>query len=98
MKLEDLGREALEELKRRYFLSEDDLAPRVFMRLTDNWLELAVRFVASDHGIRALKDVLARDILDGFDAAHVTIASATHAIVSVPPIRLVRDETSDRAA
>ncbi|HEX4997078.1 MAG TPA: mechanosensitive ion channel domain-containing protein [Terriglobia bacterium] len=98
MKVTDLSREALEELKRRYFLNEDDMIPRVFLRLTDNWLELGVRFFAADHGIRALKDAITRDILDGFDAAKITIASATYAIVSVPRIRVSIGDVSDRAA
>jgi small-conductance mechanosensitive channel len=98
MSVMDLSREALAELKHRYFLSEEDLTPRVFLRMTDNWLELAVRFVAPDRGIRALKDVLTRDVLNGFDHERVTIASATHAIVSIPPLRVIPDASTDRAA
>ena len=35
-----------------------DLRPRVYWRMTDNWLELTVRFVARDHGVRDLKDAM----------------------------------------
>ena len=38
---------------------------RVYLRMTDNWLELTVRFIARDHGMRDLKDAMSRDILDG---------------------------------
>ena len=46
-----------------------ELRPRVYYRLTDNWLELTVRFVGPDHGIRELKDAMSREILDAFDEA-----------------------------
>src|SRR3954471_16217842 len=42
----EMGAEALREFQRRYFLEESaDVKPKVYWQLTDNWLELAVRFV-----------------------------------------------------
>ena len=34
----------------------EQIDPRVFWRLTEDWLELTVRFLAPDHGIRPIKD------------------------------------------
>lgn len=62
------------------------LEPRVFWRLTDNWLELSLRFLCRDHGIRELKDAMSRDILAALDEARIGIASGTYEIVGVPPI------------
>jgi small-conductance mechanosensitive channel len=76
-------------LERRYFISLDDLTPRVFYRLTDNWLELTVRFVVREHGIRDVKDAIARAVMSRFDDAGIEIASATYEIVGVPPLRVV---------
>lgn len=76
-------------LEKRYFISLDDLTPRVFYRLTDNWLELTVRFVVREHGIRDVKDAIARAVMKRFDEAGIEIASATYEIVGVPPVRIL---------
>jgi hypothetical protein len=60
----------------------------VYFRLTDNWLELTVRFVVRDHGIREQKDAVNREVLAGLDAAGIPIASATFDVVGLPPVRL----------
>ena len=85
------GREALAEMQRRYVLQPADLKPRVYYRLTDNWLELTVRFIVRDHGIRALKDAMSRDILQALDEAGIGLASATFEIVGLPPLRIDRN-------
>jgi hypothetical protein len=83
-----LGKEALEEMQRRYFLKPTQIGPRVYWRLTDNWLELTLRFIVRDRGIRETKDALSRDILREFEAAGIDLASATFEIVSLPPLRI----------
>jgi small-conductance mechanosensitive channel len=80
VKLAEIGADALAELTRRYVVTESELEPRVFWRITDNWLELTLRFVCRDHGIRELKDAISRDILARFRAAGLQIASATQEI------------------
>jgi small-conductance mechanosensitive channel len=75
-------------LEKRYFISVDDLTPRVFYRLTDNWLELTVRFIAREHGTRELKDAIARAILTRFEQAAIEIASTTYEIVVAPTLRV----------
>jgi len=87
---EELAAETLEELKRRYFLKAADVAPRVYYRLTDNWVELTVRFVVRDHGIRDVKDAMSRELLDALDEAGIGMASSTFEIVGLPPLRLER--------
>ena len=72
----------------RYFISVDDLTPRVFYRLTDNWLELTVRFIVREHGIREIKDEIARVMLRKLEEAAIDVASATYEIVGVPPLRV----------
>ena len=85
-----IGEHDLREIERRYAIARSDLAPRVYWRLTDNWLELTVRFIAKTHGIRELKDALSREIINALDAAGIGIASATVEVVGVPPLRLTR--------
>jgi len=87
-RIADLGDPALEELERRYFVKRSELEPKVYIRLTDNWVELAVRFVVEDHGIRNIKDQISRDVLDELDRAGIGIASSTYDVVGIPPLRV----------
>ena len=60
-------------------MKRSEMNPRVFLRMTDDWLELTMRFIAPGHGIRELKDALTRDILAALDAAGIGIAAAAGA-------------------
>jgi small-conductance mechanosensitive channel len=86
----ELPAESLRELQRRYFMRGAGLEPRVYWRITDNWVELAVRFVVTEEGIREVKDRMSRYILAEFDKAGIGIASATYDIVGLPPLRISR--------
>jgi len=47
-----------ETLDQHYHLQSVDLAPRVYWRITDNWLEMTVRFIFKPHGTRSVKDAI----------------------------------------
>jgi small-conductance mechanosensitive channel len=87
-RITELSEDALHELERRYVVKREELEPCVYFRLTDNWVELAVRFVAEDHGIRKLKDAMSREILDEFDRAKISIASGTYEVVGFPEVKV----------
>jgi len=87
----ELSAEALRELRRRYFVDSADLEPRVYWQLTDNWLELGVRFVTRERGVREVKDAMSRDVLAALDEAGIAIASATVALAGLPPVRVSLD-------
>ncbi len=89
VKLTEIGSAALETMQRKYFVRVVDLHPSVYYKITDNWLEMTVRFLARDRDIRELKNAITREILDGFDAAGIGIASSTYDIVGLPPVRVV---------
>jgi small-conductance mechanosensitive channel len=84
-----LSQEALRHMQQRYFVQTAELDPKVFYRLTDNWLELTVRFVVYDRGVREVKDAMSREILADFDRDGIHIASATYNIGEFPPLRLL---------
>jgi small-conductance mechanosensitive channel len=84
----EMGEHNLKEMERRYAMRRSDLEPQVFWRLTDNWVELSVRFITEDHGIRYVKDAMSREILKGFDEAALSIASGTYAIVQFPEVNV----------
>ena len=93
--ISEMGEPALVEMERRYFIRRVEMTPKVYCRLTDNWLELTVRFIARDHGTRELKDAMSREILAALDVAGIGIASSTFEVVGLPPLRLEL-RTSDR--
>lgn len=88
VKTNEMSQEVLQQMQRRYFIQAADLTPKVYYRITDNWLELTVRFVVKDHAIRDLKDAVSRDILKAFDQAGIGIASATFDIVGFPTLQI----------
>jgi len=83
-----IGDEEVKRLEENFGIKVGDIDPQTFWRITDNWLEITVRFLAPDHGIRRMKDEMSRDILEGLDKANMGIASGTYAIVQVPPIKI----------
>ena len=84
----ELSQQVLQEMGRRYFMEKVSTEPRVFWRITDNWVELTVRFITREHGARDVKDKMSRDILEGLDKAGIGIASATFEIVGLPPLKV----------
>lgn len=93
VKTAELGEPDLQELERRYATKRTDLKPRVYMRMTDNWVELTVRFIAEDHGVRGLKDAMTRDILSAMESAGIGVASATFEIVGLPQLQVSRGDS-----
>lgn len=91
----EMSEESLIQMERRFSMRRSDLDPKVFWRMTDNWLELSLRFIARDYDIRGLKDKMTRDLVKAFEDAHLEIASGTYEIVGLPPLRV---ELNDGAA
>ena len=88
VKIAELGEEALRALESRYVMKRSELDPQTYWRLTDNWLEMTVRFLVPDSGIRELKSAMSRDIIRGFNEASIGIASGTYDIVGFPPVKV----------
>jgi small-conductance mechanosensitive channel len=60
---EEIGDKAVRHLREKYQVEPIDLDPSVYYRLTDNWLELTLRFIAPDHGVRRIKNKMSREII-----------------------------------
>jgi small-conductance mechanosensitive channel len=86
-----MSAEDLREFEQRYFIRAAELRPKVYYRITDNWLELTIRFIVESSRIRELKDKMNRQILEGFENAGISVASATIEITNLPPVRLRED-------
>ena len=85
-----IGDDEVQRLEGQFGIGVGDIDPQTYWRITDNWLEVTVRFLAPDHVIRQIKDAMSRDIVRDLDKAKIGIASGTYAIVEVPPIRIER--------
>ena len=68
------------ETRRRYPVGRADVEPRVFVRATDNWVELSARFVVPVCDARRVKDAMTRRVLHRFSEAGLSVASATQDI------------------
>jgi small-conductance mechanosensitive channel len=74
------AREAMTQMRRRYPVGQADVEPRVFLRATDNWVELSARFVVPVRDARRAKDEMTRRVLLRFAEADLTVASATQEV------------------
>ncbi|MDQ3953943.1 MAG: hypothetical protein M3285_00125 [Actinomycetota bacterium] len=61
----------------RYPIPRAEVEPRVFARATDNWLELAARFVVPVRTAWSVKDEVTRRILKDLQDEGIEIASET---------------------
>jgi small-conductance mechanosensitive channel len=84
---DELDEKMVARLKHDYRVGREDFAPTAYWRLTDNWLEVTVRFIARDHGVRKMKDAMSREVLARLDEAGIGIASATFEITGLPTVQ-----------
>lgn len=91
-----LSQDALSALQQQYDVPISSLEPRVYLRITDNWLELTLRFLSGEHGSTEIKDAITREVLEKFERAGIEIASATVRVVGLPEVRLLADDPKSR--
>ena len=71
----------------RYPLKDTKVEPTLYLAMTDNWIEMTLRFVVDAQARRKVKDQLHRDLLQHFQAEeNITVASTTIEIVGFPPL------------
>ena len=72
------------ELRKKIAVKITPLEPRIFVRLTDNWIQLGLVYPVDTDLRRLFRSEVSQTILAGFDAADIEIASTTIAIVDFP--------------
>ena len=78
----------LDRMAQRYPLQDTLVEPTLYIVMTDNWIEMTMRYVVDAHKRRPVKAQLHRELLQHFEAdKHITVASATFEIVGFPPLR-----------
>lgn len=80
--------ETLSKLQERYYLDPRETEPRVYMRMTDNWISLRLRYVAKSRDRREIHARLSESVLDAFQTARIQLASTTIDITSIPDLRI----------
>lgn len=92
----EVSHEALQAMRQRYFVKDAEFEPKVYLRITDNWIELTLRFVVNERGVREVKDRMSREIMSALDEAKIGIASSTYDIVGLPPVRVLVEKPAER--
>jgi small-conductance mechanosensitive channel len=69
------AREAMTKMRQRNAVGRAEVEPRVFVRATDNWVELSARFVVPVRDAPRVKDEMSRRVLIRFDEAGLSVAS-----------------------
>ena len=75
----------LNKLIDRYPLKDTNVEPTLYLAMTDNWIELILRFLVDAQERRPVKARLHRELLQYFQAdENITVASTTIEIVGFP--------------
>jgi small-conductance mechanosensitive channel len=78
----------LSKLMVRYPVHESPVAPVLYTTMTDNWIEMVLRYVVGARERRGVRAQLNQELLEHFQAeSGITVASATFEIVGFPPLR-----------
>ena len=78
----------LRELQEAYPLHEATVEPKLYVVMTDNWLEMTLRYVVAPRERRKVQGQLHRELLQSFESnPKITVASVTMEIVGFPPLR-----------
>jgi len=78
----------LEKMMDRYPLQQTQVEPATYITMTDNWIEITLRYIVRAQERRAVKGELHRELLQDLQAdPEITVASATFEIVGFPPIK-----------
>jgi small-conductance mechanosensitive channel len=78
----------LSRLVDRYPLKELKVEPTLYLAMTDNWIEMTLRFVVDAQERRSVKDHLHRELLQNFQGEeNISIASTTIEIVGFPTLQ-----------
>jgi len=78
----------LQAFMKRYPVRETSVAPRLYTVMTDNWIELTLRYVVEARERRKVTGNLHQELLQHFEEEpDITVASATFEIVGFPPLQ-----------
>jgi hypothetical protein len=72
----------------RHPLQLTSVEPAIYLTMTDNWVEMTLRYIFDAMQRRKIKAELNQELLQHFQAEpNITVASMTVEIVGLPPLR-----------
>jgi small-conductance mechanosensitive channel len=78
----------LHDLANRYPVHETAVEPTLYIVMTDNWIEMTLRYIVAVQERRKVKGQLHHELLQHFESeADITVASATFEIVGFPALK-----------
>ena len=78
----------LRSLGNTYPIREATVEPTLYLVMTDNWIEMTLRYVVEAQARRQVKAQLHHELLQHFESeSGITVASATFEIVGFPPLK-----------
>lgn len=87
--IQEAAKVGMQEMRHRYPILEDlPVTPTLYTVMTDNWVEMTLRYVVETRKRRTVKADLHRELLEHFSKTPtITVASMTVEIVGFPPIK-----------
>ena len=78
----------LRKMIERYPVHDSPVEPMLYVVLTDNWIEMTLRYIVEARNRREVKGKLHRELLQQFESqTDIRVASATFEIVGFPPLK-----------
>jgi hypothetical protein len=85
----------LQQMMERYPLQETSVEPSLYLMMTDNWVELSLRYVVRAHERRVVKAQLYHELLQRFESEpRIQVASVTLEVVGMPEVVVRTDAKS----
>jgi len=78
-----LAEKEISRIGERYYLPKRDIEPAVYVTITDNWVNLSLRYVTYVKERRIMRAKLNRMILDAFSKENIEISSTTQTVTVV---------------
>jgi small-conductance mechanosensitive channel len=78
-----IAEKEISRIGERYYLPKRDIEPAVYATITDNWVNLSLRYVTYVRERRVIRAKLNRMILEAFSDEHIEISSTTQTVTVV---------------
>ncbi len=86
---EEKAKTELVKMEEKYLIAQADVEEDIFTKITDNWIDLHLRYVVDPRKRRLVRHALSERILEELlHEKDIKIASATFEIVGFPPIKI----------
>lgn len=80
------------DMGEKYLISRGDVDEKIYTKITDNWIDLRLRYVVDPRQRRRIRHELNEKILEAFSREKdIKIASATFEIVGFPKVRIEKE-------